>query len=218
MYFFHGATVLNGPGSHHCGDFKITLFQTHQTEQDVPGRVISPQQRILPDITLYSQETNIFSAVFELPSQKTSDWRPKPCSVRPVGQAFRYTGRFIIFPLITNIYNKKTKGHALMGLFTATGKLKKFFLDNYRYSMCAPRVIRHTPMQFSSSCHTRVKTGESIFFNSTMIRGFGSSRTCRLVLCVLCTKCTLHSDHRLTHVIFQHTKHLLTRSENFLIT
>jgi hypothetical protein len=38
-----------------------------------------------------------------------------------------YTGRFIMFSVITNIYNKKTKRPTLMGLFTATGKLKKFF-------------------------------------------------------------------------------------------
>jgi len=30
--------------------------------------------------------------------------------------------------VITNIYIKKTKGPTLMKLFTATGKLKKFFL------------------------------------------------------------------------------------------
>jgi len=29
--------------------------------------------------------------------------------------------------MITNIYNKETKGPTLMVLFTATGKLKKFF-------------------------------------------------------------------------------------------
>jgi len=29
--------------------------------------------------------------------------------------------------MITNIYNKKTKGPTLMELFTATGKVKKFF-------------------------------------------------------------------------------------------
>jgi len=29
--------------------------------------------------------------------------------------------------MITNIYNKKTKGPTLRELFTATGKLKKFF-------------------------------------------------------------------------------------------
>ena len=38
------------------------------------------------------------------------------------------TGRFIMFSVITNICNKKTKGPTLMELFTAPGKLKKFFL------------------------------------------------------------------------------------------
>ena len=37
------------------------------------------------------------------------------------------TGRFIMFSVITNIYNKKTKGPTLMELFTATEKLKKVF-------------------------------------------------------------------------------------------
>jgi len=37
------------------------------------------------------------------------------------------TGRFVMFSVITNIYNKKTKGPTLMEFFTATGKLKKFF-------------------------------------------------------------------------------------------
>jgi hypothetical protein len=37
-----------------------------------------------------------------------------------------YTGRFIMFSVITNIYNKETKGTTLMELFTATGKLKIF--------------------------------------------------------------------------------------------
>jgi hypothetical protein len=64
-----------------------------------------------------------------------------------------YTGRFIMFSVITNIYNKKTKGPALMELFTATGMLFFFFFYNYRYSMCAPRVTRHTFIQDSSACH-----------------------------------------------------------------
>jgi hypothetical protein len=37
--------------------------------------------------------------------------------------SYDYTGHFIMFPMITNIYNKKTKGPTLMELFTATGKL-----------------------------------------------------------------------------------------------
>ena len=38
-----------------------------------------------------------------------------------------YTGRFIMFSMITNIYDKKTKGPTLMELFTVTGKLENFF-------------------------------------------------------------------------------------------
>jgi len=37
------------------------------------------------------------------------------------------TGRFIMFSVITNLYNKKTKGPTLMKFFTATRKLKRFF-------------------------------------------------------------------------------------------
>jgi hypothetical protein len=39
-----------------------------------------------------------------------------------------YTGCFIMFSVIANIYNKKTKGPTLMELFTATGKPNKFLL------------------------------------------------------------------------------------------
>jgi len=62
--------------------------------------------------------------------------------------------------VITNIYNKKTKGPTLMELFTATGKLKKFFFDNI-VSMCAVSPVVHTSnisgcqkkgFQFSCGC------------------------------------------------------------------
>ena len=58
-----------------------------------------------------------------------------------------------------------------MELFTATGKLK-FFFGNYRFSMCAPRVTRHTAIRCSSSCLTHVNMGASIFFTAAMIRAF----------------------------------------------
>jgi hypothetical protein len=35
-----------------------------------------------------------------------------------------------MFSVITNIYNKKTKGRTLMELFTATGELKRLFLND----------------------------------------------------------------------------------------
>jgi hypothetical protein len=71
-----------------------------------------------------------------------------------------------MFDVIINIYNKKTKGPTLIELFTATGKP----FDNYRRSMCASRVTRHTSIRYSSSCHTRVNMGASIFFTAAMIR------------------------------------------------
>jgi len=43
------------------------------------------------------------------------------------GQVESMQGVFIMLYMITNIYNKKTKRPTLMELFTATGKLKKFF-------------------------------------------------------------------------------------------
>ena len=43
------------------------------------------------------------------------------------------TGHFIMFSVISNIYNEKTKGPALMELLTDTGKLKKFFIYIYIY-------------------------------------------------------------------------------------
>jgi hypothetical protein len=53
------------------------------------------------------------------------------------------TGRFIMFSVITNSYNKKTKGPTLMELLTAAGKLKKFFYNarvwqqlEYRIDVC----------------------------------------------------------------------------------
>jgi hypothetical protein len=45
-------------------------------------------------------------------------------------ESFYYTGRFIMFSVVTNIYNKKTKEPTLMELFTATRKLKKVYFDN----------------------------------------------------------------------------------------
>ena len=90
-----------------------------------------------------------------------------------------------------------------------------FFFDNQRCLMCAPRVTQHTSIRYPSSCQTRVNMSASIVFTAAMIRAFRSARSRRRVLCVLCTKCTLHSNHRLTRVLFQHTKRLLPRSGHF---
>ena len=86
-----------------------------------------------------------------------------------------------MFSVITNIYNKKTKGHTLMEFFTAPGKLKVFFFffffGNWKCSMCAPRVTRHTSIRYSTSCHIGVNMGASMFFTAAMIRAFRSARS-----------------------------------------
>jgi hypothetical protein len=74
----------------------------------------------------------------------------------------------MMFSVITNIYNKKTKGPTLMELFTATGKLKRFFLQLVTFDVCT-KVSRHTSIRYSSSCHTHVNMGLSIFFTAAMI-------------------------------------------------
>jgi len=43
--------------------------------------------------------------------------------------------------------------------------------------MCVPRLTGHTSMRYSSSCHTHVNMGASIFFTAAMIRAFRSARS-----------------------------------------
>ena len=53
-----------------------------------------------------------------------------------------YTRRFM-FSVITNIYNKKTKRPTLMELFTATGKLKRFFFLLDMFDVCTTGETAH---------------------------------------------------------------------------
>jgi len=66
----------------------------------------------------------------------------------------KYTGRFIMFSMITNIYNKKTKGPTLMELFTATGKLV-FFLQLETLDVCTTGDTTHIDTIFKFLPHTR---------------------------------------------------------------
>jgi hypothetical protein len=55
--------------------------------------------------------------------------------------------------VITNIYNKKTKGPTLIELFTATGKLKKFFLLEM-FDACTTGDTTHIDTIFKFLPHT----------------------------------------------------------------
>jgi hypothetical protein len=56
-------------------------------------------------------------------------FKDKKFEVKKTNSTVSYR-RFPMFSVITNIYNKKTKGPTLTEFFTAAGKLKKFVFDN----------------------------------------------------------------------------------------
>ena len=62
-----------------------------------------------------------------------------------------------MFSVFTNISNKQTKGPTLMELFTATGKLKKFFSfwQLEIYNVCVTGDMAHIDTIFKFVPHTR---------------------------------------------------------------
>ena len=67
-----------------------------------------------------------------------------------------------MFSVITNIYNKQTKGLTLMELFTATGKPKKFFFSFFlqleMFGVCTTGYTTHIDTTFKISPHTHTHT------------------------------------------------------------
>jgi hypothetical protein len=108
--------------------------------------------------------------------------------------------------VITNIYNKVTKGPTLMELFTVAGKLKKVLITRDVW------YVHH-------GWHGLHRYDIQVLATHAMIRAFRSARSnglvCRRFLCLLCTKRTLHSNDRFARLIFQYTKRLLTRDRPF---
>ena len=115
-------------------------------------------------------------------------------------RCFISTGIFIIFSVIKNIYNKKTKWPTLMELFTATGKRKKFFfLLTNRRVRCVHHgwhgTHRYDIQVLATHASTWVHRYSSLLQWSVTL---GQRGHVAMVGRILCTKCTLHSNHRLT--------------------
>jgi len=127
------------------------------------------------------------------------------------------TARFIMFSVITNIYNKKTKGHTLMEFFTATGKTDLFFTTSDVW--CVHHGWHGTHRYEIHVLATHLPTWVHRYFSLLKWSiPLGQRGHVAMAGRIFCTKCTLHSNHRLTRVIFQHTKRLLPRSGHFLTT
>jgi uncharacterized membrane protein SirB2 len=176
------------------------------------------------------------------------------------------TGRFIMFSVVTNIYNKKTKWHALTlrrlttyihmsypttNLQTFSSKCRLFHNATFLGSCiihivhtgCANIKKKFRRQRVNGIVHSHSKT-EKVFLatrdvrcvhhgwhgthrydiqvlatnSSTWVHRYSSLLQwsvpldqrghVAMVRQILCTKCTSHNNHRLTPVIFQHTKDL----------
>jgi hypothetical protein len=67
-----------------------------------------------------------------------------------------------MFSMITNIYNKKTKGPTIMEFFTATGKLKKFFWQLEMFDVCTTGDTAHIDTVFKFLPHTHQRVDENL--------------------------------------------------------
>jgi hypothetical protein len=75
-----------------------------------------------------------------------------------------------MFSLVTNMYNKKTKGPTLMKLFTATGKLNFFLTRDVRCVPCHPwytyrtsLVVKKNFFSFPVAVNDSIKVGPLVF-------------------------------------------------------
>jgi hypothetical protein len=142
----------------------------------------------------------------------------------------QYTGCFIMFFMTTNIYSKKTKGPTLLELFTATGKLKKlFFLQLDIFYVCTTRDTAHIDTIFKFLPHKRQHGCIDILYCCNGSVPLGLRGHLAILGRIpglwripkeknLCTKCTLHSNHKLTRVIIPtHKTRILPRAAIFLL-
>jgi len=94
-------------------------------------------------------------------------------------------------------------------------KTKKFFFDNYR-CWCVHHwwhgTQRYDIQVLATHASTWVHRYSSLLQRSVPL---GRRGHVAMVWRILCTKCTLHSNHRLIRVILQHTKRLLLRKRPF---
>ena len=110
-----------------------------------------------------------------------------------------YAGLFIMFSVITNSYNTvvfdidSSIAKVPVGFFGLCRKL-------VRTRSKSSSAVNGWPLDF---CLHRHSASVNCLHHARMVFSVEG------VICILCTKCTLHINHRLIRVILQHTKRLL---------
>ena len=89
-----------------------------------------------------------------------------------------------MFSVITNIYNKKTKGPTWMELFTDTGRLKKFFFFTTRDVRC----VHHG---WHGTHRTSLVVKKKLFQSSCVCEQFHSGRPFGYLVINVCN----HGEH-----------------------
>jgi hypothetical protein len=95
----------------------------------------------------------------------------------------------------------------LHGIIHSHRKTEKAFLHLEMFDVLTTGYTAHIDTTFKILPHTR-KCGciDILYCCNSLYHTRMSWLYAGRVLRILCTKCTLHSNHRLTRVIFQHTK------------
>ena len=75
---------------------------------------------------------------------------------------FKHTLHFVMFSVITNIYNKETIGPSLVELFTATEKVKKFFWQLEIFDVCTKDDTAHIYKIVKFLPHTQTRVWQQI--------------------------------------------------------
>ena len=75
-----------------------------------------------------------------------------------------------MFSVITNIYNKKTKGPTLMEFFTATGKLIFFFWQLEMFEVCTKGDTAHIDTIFKFLPHTLTRVWQELEYRIDVCR------------------------------------------------
>ena len=76
-----------------------------------------------------------------------------------------------MFSVITNIYNKKTKGPTLIEFFTATEKRKKFFfLQLEMFDVCTTGDTTHIDTIFKFLPHTLTRVWQELEYRIDVCR------------------------------------------------